>query len=575
MTMPKRRPARRQVCLLAAVSLLVPAGIGRIGAADESRVPGVRTIPDPACRDEYWFDPIPVANMFTGLLGAGSVDPPAPVRDAIDATGPDRHGPMTGAEAPPAVAATLPGIVHFRGRTETFNHEHYYAVRGGTIYTKPNVELTGFDGPWRELLVPECLDGRVTEVSADDMVVNALNDRRDIYTLDYEDASGRGAWTRRWGPFFWTDMGAHLPADVRDWDTSLLNARRDEYFIDGAGRRQKPWGILTIYALRGDGRRITYLDPWLPSDESREVCGPQRGTALMAGLAGSGSTVMVITNTGDVYTRVYEFDVSGANTALLQSSWRDQDGVANPRIQLPAPDWVHHGRVPGSATSRISLRKIWPGTEHRIMRVEGSQAGVTGYWQKDTAAPAWQFVATGEPATGTPLPLNGPATAAGEDATYEGFAGGHPAQLTGFNPYCSPASLNIGFDSGTLGLVAHSVDGLRQERRARGLDASPRYYRGAIEVPRAIWDAREGLPADQRAFLDRFFTDGRFIEGPLYATAASVQIWETCWIFARVPADPSAPVTQPHVIDAGTAFADVMAQGMERRGPAPARCTAG
>lgn len=571
---PPRRSTPRIVAL-AMVTLVAALSQGLSSAVvDDAWVPGVRTVPDPSCRDEYWFDPVPVANMFVSVTGQQPPSVPGEVREAISSTGPDRSGPRTGEEASPAIAATLPNVVHFRGRTETYNDEHYYAVHDGRIYTKPNLELTGVDEPWRELLVPACLDGTVTQISADDTVINALNANREIYTLDDEWGSGRGAWTRRWGPFFWTDMGARIPDDVRDWDTSILHAGKDKYFLDGAGRRQKPWGILTIYELRGDGRRITYLDPWLPSDESREVCGPARGTVVMAGLAASGSTVMVITSTGEVYTRVYEFDVSGANTVLLQSSWRDQDGVANPRIQLPAPEWVHHGRVPGNVTNRVSMRKVPPGTEHRIMRVEGTnEQGDTGYWQKDTAGSSWEFVATGDPQTGKPLPLDGPHVGASEDAVLEGLVDGRPARLTGFNPYCSPTTLRIDFAGGPLDLVLHSVDGLRQERRARGLDLSPRYYRSAIEVPRAVWDGRAGLDADKRAFLETYFTDGRIIEGPLYATAGSVHIWETCWSFVGAPADPASLVTQPHIVDAGTAFADVMAQGMEGRGPTPGRCS--
>ena len=112
----------------------------------------------------------------------------------------------------------------------------------------------------------------------------------------------------------------------------LLNLEGVPY-IDSAGRTQDVYGILTLYALRGDGLRITYMDPWLPSDESREVCGPERGTVPMAGLSGSGSTVMVISRGAEVYTRLYEFDVSGGNSMFFDYSWQDQDGVASPKAQ--------------------------------------------------------------------------------------------------------------------------------------------------------------------------------------------------------------------------------------------------
>ncbi len=517
-----------------------------------NRFPGIRTLPDITCPEDYLGS--------TGLIVAPPID-----------LG-DYNVTSDGALASEAIAATLPQQVHLRGRTETYTADHYFAIREGRIYLKPNLEVTGTDAPWRALLMPRCLDGQVSEISADGYVLLALNAQRDIYTLDIGQADiGISPWTRRWGPFFWTDLGASIPDDVRDWAASELHSGVDQYFIDGGGRQQKPWGILTVYLLRGDGRHITYLDPWLPVDDSREVCPPERGTVALAGLSGSGSTVMVVTADGEIYTRLHEFDVSGANSVFLDYSWRDQDGVDAPMIQLPGPEWIHHPRIPGTITDRISLRKLSPGTEHRVMRIEGQDpSDNTGYWQKDqaeTGAGAWHFVLTGEPLQGRALPLANDTRVAAEDFVYQGSIDGYPATLTGFNPYCSPTTLRIDIDGAPLDLVLHSTDGLRQERRARGLDLYPRYYRGAVEVPHQLWDARAQLPAAQQAFLANHFGDERFIVGALLADLHQVQISTPCWTFTRSVDDPLGALTQPPLPDAGVVLAEVMAQQEEGRQP--------
>lgn len=522
----------------------------------DSRFPGVRTIPDLTCPEDY--------AGTTGLVQS----PPSEL-DLGD------YGALSnGPEAPEDIAASLPSRVHLKGRIETYTDDYYFAVREGMIWFKPNIEVQGVaaDAPWKQVLIPRCLEGQVSEISADGFVLLALNAEREIYTLDYSRRDyGIDPWTRRWGPFFWTDLGGWIPDDVRDWAASELHSGVDEYFVDGGGRQQKPWGILTVYLLRGDGRHITYLDPWLPMDESREVCGPERGTVSIAGLAGSGSTVMVVTADGRIFTRLYEFDVSGANTFLLDYSWQDQEGVENPLIQLPAPGWIEHPRVPGEITDRLSLRKISPGTEHRIMRVEGrGAAGNTGYWEKDLAdrsGGGWSFVVTGEPLLGRAVPRDSAPVFAPEDFAYYGVIDGHPATITSFNPHCSPTTLRIEFGDSHLDLTLHTTDGLRQERRTRGLDLHPRHYRSAIELPRALFDHPEQLPPAQQEFIARHFAEQRFIAGPLLANVMGIHIAETCWEFQKDIDSLESLVTQPPIPDAGILVAEIFAEQEQGRSP--------
>ncbi|MBI2383286.1 MAG: hypothetical protein HYV18_04365 [Gammaproteobacteria bacterium] len=512
---------------------------------------GIRTIPDPACADAY--------GGTTGLFQR-PVDPG--VSNAA------QGGTAVSAE----VAATLPRVIHLRGPRDSYTADYYFATRDGHIYITANREPTGTDEPWRQMSLPSCLDGNVTEISADGRVLLALDEGRWVYTLDLEVvAAGSAGWTRRWGPFFWTDFGIPMPSDVTAWATSELTPEVDGTFTDRAGNEQVPAGILTVYLLRGDGQHITYIDPWLPSDESREVCGPERNTLRPAGLSGSGSTVMVVTREGDIYTRLYEFDVSGANTVFLDYAWEDQRGAADPPIQLPAPDWVRHPRIPGRHTDRLSLRKLSPGTQHRVMRVEGRDAqGHTGYWQKDLAdreASDWAFVATGEALQGRSLPLPAPYRDPPEDYAYAGTIEGWKAELLDFNPYCSPATLRLHIgQSGPLELILHTTDGLRQERRARGLDGYPHNYRSAVEVPAEIWARRGQLAPEAQAFLQKHFTASRFLDGPLMATQSRLQLQAPCWTLRRdaAVADEMLPAVPP---DMGQVVAELTNAQEEGRNP--------
>jgi hypothetical protein len=525
----------------------VDADLAQRPQVDAAEPTEIRTIPSPLCLADY----LGTTGQLYALpdLGLG-------LPTAIDG----------GAPATPEIAATLPDFVYLRDTQESYNATHYFAVREGNIYLKANRELTGIDEAWRRMLQPGCLENRVTAVSADGTAILALDSGRWIYTLDTVPYGPlTTGWTRRWGAFFWTDLGEQLPADVSAWATSHTSGD-DKIYIDGAGREQDVYGILTIYALRSDGLRITYMDPWLPSDESREVCGPERGSVALAGLTGSGSTVMVISRTGEIYTRLYEFDVSGANTLFFDYSWQDQDDVAQPLFQLPAPEWIHHPRVPGQVSQRVSLRKLPPDTVHRIMRIEGLDgSGHNGYWEKDLTETAWHFTRTDEPLRGTLLPWPGATHYQPEDGSYTGEIEGWAAEVPNFNPYCSPTTLRLQIGSGApTDLILHSTDGLRQERRARGLNAQPHVYRSAVEVPRALWNARDELPEEVRSFLSQHFGSQRFLTGPLSATPGSLQITMPCWTLHRSTdvADSVLPS-----LDLGIYVAEILAAQEEGRAP--------
>ena len=351
--------------------------------------------------------------------------------------------------------------------------------------------------------------------------------------------------------------------DVRAWAASELTS--GEHFTDSSGRERSPIGVATAYLLRGDGRRITYIDPWLPSDESREVCGPRRGTVPLAGLSGSGSTVFVADARGRLYTRLYDFDVSGANTVFGDYSWETDRPADDARWQLPGPDWVRHAAPRGRITDRLSIARSGLGGADRLLRVAGrDRRGRAGWWEKGIAERRWRFIRGGVPPAGRRLPLRpAPRPFAADDRRYAGTIGGAPAEIVDFNPECSPAKLRVQVAPGaTLDLILHSSDGLRQETRARGLDDTPREYNGAVEVPLEL----RALDPRLRAWVDTHLGGRRITTAPIAATQTRIRFLAQCWALTLdgAPARPDVARFPP---DLGAAFGRLTEQQKDGRSP--------
>jgi len=416
------------------------------------------------------------------LHPGGTGGEPDPVR--ADPTGPP---PATWPQAP---AGLLPERVDLRGTTETFNRVYDFALRDGDLYAR----LRGSGDPWRQVPLPECLAGRLIGIAADDDELIALDAQRRIYTMDHalKDAT-RWNWTSRWGPPLWQGPGFALPGGTTAWSWSVLSRAEDGNWTDPAGNRTQvgEYKVSHIWGLRDGGRRLTFWDPWLPLDDSYEACGPVRGRFKAVNLSASGSHLFVIGAHGDMFTRLYDFDISGHDPVFFEYSYEDQRGRGDGApIQLPAEPWKRQPKIPGTITDRISIHKVGADAVHGILRVEGRHKGRTGYWERDLAAPPrtpWRFHATGQPLQGRVLDNPRRDTVRrslgrGEESRWVMRQDGTTAELRRFNTYCSPATLIVHERNGrTWRATLHHVDGLRQQPRGRGLDDEPREQYGAIE----------------------------------------------------------------------------------------------
>jgi hypothetical protein len=434
---------------------------------------------------------------------------------------------QTGVEGPASLPAAwpkaprglLPRRILLRTRTETFNRQYAFAVRGGQIYA----QVPG--GTWRRMVLPPCFDGRVRSIAADDDEMIALDRARRVYTMD--NASKPGAefnWSSRWGTPFWLGPGYALPDGVVAWSWSVVSPVEDGNWTDPAGNRHAIGNgkVSHIWALRRGGRRLSFWDPWLPLDESYGMCGPLRGRFRAVNLSASGSTIFVIGPRGDMFTRLYDFDLSGHDAFFFDYSYADQRGKGSSApIQLPAAPWVHQPKVPGPITSAISIHKAGRNLVHRTLRV----AAPGGYWQKDIAARAWAFHRATLPTPGHPLPNPRRDTSRrGLARLHELRYRGSGVEVRGFSVHCTPARLRVrGAHPYTLRL--HEVDGLRQEPRAAGIDDVPREYYGDVEVPRRFL---------KRPFVRSRLGGRRFTDVTLEVTSRQLRIPELALKLERV-----------------------------------------
>ena len=437
---------------------------------------------------------------------------------------------------PPAPPGLLPDSIHLRNQTETFNRRYSFATRNGTIYAQARATE---DRSWHELAVPPCFAGRVASISVDDDELIALDTARRIFTMDgaLKDASGFN-WTSRWGTPFWAGPGYQLPGAVIAWSWSVISPLEDGTWTDPAGNKTAIGAgkVSHIWGLRDGGRRLTFWDPWLPLDESYEMCGPLRGRFRSVNLSVSGSTVFVIGPRGDLFTRFYDFDISGHNSVFFSYAYEDQRGKGDGApIQLPAVGWVRHPKVPGRITKAISVHKVGTGGINRAMRVEGLDGdGHTGFWEKDVTelkASAWRFHRTDRPLTAQRLSnprANTSRQSLGkpEDRRYVLKTPEFRAELIDFNAYCSPARLRIRPAGArkSYDLILHAVDGLRQQPRGRGLDSVPREQYGNVEVPAKL--LKRGFPRDKLG-------GRRFTTVTVNATANDVAMEELGLTFKR------------------------------------------
>ncbi|MBL1077564.1 hypothetical protein JK358_24465 [Nocardia sp. 2] len=448
-----------------------------------------------------------------------------------------------GLETLPAAEIALPEQIYFRTSTESFNRRWSFAARDGRIYVKE----AAAQGGWRSLPLPGCMEGRIAGVSADDDEVMAIDRDGWFFTMDHALSAPKDwNWSTRYGTPLWTGAGNTLPAGTLDWTWSVLSPNEDHVWRDTAGNDHPVGGakVSHVFALVDGGCRIAYVDPWLPVDHSYELATPANGRFRAVKLSTSASTTLVVNRFGDLYTRLYDFDISGADKVFFRYSYEDQRGLreapdmlservdsGTAAIQLPAPDWVRQPKVPGEITDRISVHKTGIGSDARELRIEGESGGRTGYWVKQLTDAAWRFVATDQPLAGTRLENTAADHSIDESIqpspySYAGrSAAGWTATVANFDISNTPTTLRVDVGNGErLDLILHMVDGLRQLPQQRGIGTQARRFDGTVEVPGDILGSLATQPDSIRQFVTSTLGGRRFTDTAVDVTVREFRI---------------------------------------------------
>ncbi len=395
-----------------------------------------------------------------------------------------------------AQAADLPGRVFLNSATQSFTHQYDVAISGGKIWHRSRATssedslnwtllgktglpaassflgLGGFDSP-----------ASVTELSADGDNLIAIGNDEIIYYMKWSTRK----WTNTWGQPLSRQL--RLPEKIRSWSISHRGPFAGGYSdIDGNFHAISA-GVTTLYALSDDGLTISYADPWLPADFSHEICGPLRGRFQARALAASASTLFVINDAGEMYTRLADFDTLGLNPFLSYSYERriiDLNVEKDVRT-LPPEDWKKEPSISpqlGRITQAITILQTGKGNNARELRVEGVNAnGVHGFFSKPISGKIWQF-------TQTDLPLQRPflttdSTAADLGPDLDRTVSGHLrvdqlfadpvylVEIKNFNPLCSKATLVVFLENEKIELPLLTVSSSRQNRKMKGAVLRP------------------------------------------------------------------------------------------------------
>jgi hypothetical protein len=509
----------------------------------------------------------------------------------------DKTGPQSAETAHEDINGVFPEAVYIKTRTQTFNAYHYYLVKDGLIWYKSidpakdpkdwilfqktglphNPTQAGFNKP-----------ESIAEISADADELVALSGRGGFYRFCFDKIFARtnNVWFDRQG---WPDK-EQLYLDRRtagnlSWALGKRNAHV-LYYEDPFGNQHHNGSmeIVTTYVLLEDGQEICYSDTGLPVDFSRNYVGPERGAFKAVSLSVSASTMFVINEAGEMYTRLADFDTTGCDPlwfkytyVFYKSNVPGTNYFSNlNEWGLPAEDWRPQPPVPlagnAAVTRHITILQNGRGNGARELRVAGlNESGETGYWTKAVFDDVWNFKpvplyfgadailktagtadpqAEQEPQTGQDQPaelpdgrsrpyLRGPSL----DKHYSGYYwNGREREsaweyaIPNFNILEGDCDLRITWRNETCTLKLYPVEMWTYLKRnyLPGRTGPPKMFLVTLEIPENAFD---GLSAEFSEQLTQKYTknDRKLFHYTIAASTPYILMWETgrteSWLF--------------------------------------------
>ncbi|MFP3090747.1 hypothetical protein LQZ21_10530 [Treponema sp. TIM-1] len=429
------------------------------------------------------------------------------------------------------VNGIFPEAVYIKTRTQTFNAYHYYLLNDGLIWYKsidpekePKAwELFSKTGlPHNALKWDFAKTQKIAEIAADADELAALSVEGGFYRYCFDTSIAHQSkeWLDRQG---WPSE-EQLYFDQRtaknlSW---ALGKRNNHvlYYEDPFGNQHHngTMEIATSYVLLEDGQEICYADTGLPGDFSRNYIGPERGAFKAVSLSVSASTMFVINEAGEMYTRLADFDAIGCDPMFFKYTYvpyeSDRDGTnyfSNlTEWGLPAEDWRPQPRIPlagkAAITRHITILQNGQGNSARELRVAGlNESGETGYWTKAVFDDTWAFKAvplffakdtvlqTAETSAGNPQGERGPSL----DKQYSGYfwngineESGWEYTIPNFNILEGDCDFRIAWQGETCTLKLYPVEMWTYLKRnyVPGRTGSPKTFWATLVIPPNAFD---------------------------------------------------------------------------------------
>ena len=443
--------------------------------------------------------------------------------------------------------SVFPEKVYYRDNNESFNSVYDYYLYEGSLYLRHR----NSDDAWRAAPMTEELKGNVKCMSADTHGIYLVDEKNYVYTC-FECLSDTSAW-------YWKTAVIGLmetqpfyqlrTSEQGQWALSVVDASYNVNYTDADGNQFTTGGsgCTNLYYINPeDNTEIIYGDPWLPGDESRAIASPVHGTFQVQTFSASCSELFVTNAYGDLYTRCYDFDLSGGDELFFDYTWNsntefttltEQFELVN-QSTLPSEQWCQQPKIDGIITDRLTVVSNGEDASNYTLIVEGMKDGKTGYFYKQlydgvnkqsaalgeagtpakNGSSAWKFQETGEPLQGNIL-KNSLKDTSTKDLTAEtgyNFSGKlYNATMTveNFNYAASDqeATITVGdvtvpaklfCEYGNLGTATSMVI----TRHSAGFTEDPRLYNAAIYLPDDSYDALMETEAGQE-FLSEYMED--------------------------------------------------------------------
>ncbi len=293
----------------------------------------------------------------------------------------------------------FPQEIKLKTKTETFTHKHLLVLRDGKIWTKP----VGSESSWK-LVNGTGLPAKkhfespteITSIHADGNNLVALDADNNIYLLKFEFYKPQSwMWKFEIGIPFKKQM--QIPETAKAWAVSHRGYPSTYYEDIDGNKFESKIGITTIYILRENGTEISFVDPWITPIFQHTFTTPQKGRFVATNFSASNSTLFIISESGEMYTRLYDYDTAGENP-ILSYTYAPQKKRANKSVliflprRLPAEQWRKQPNIDGLITKNVTIFQHGQGNAASELRVEGiNDNGQSGYFYKQIFDKTWKF----------------------------------------------------------------------------------------------------------------------------------------------------------------------------------------